>query len=42
MCWMAGPWALMTGTALVTALTLRREFASGSRRAILADLGDRR
>lgn len=42
MCWIAGPWALMTGTALVTALTLRREFASGSRRAILADLGDRR
>lgn len=42
MCWMAGPWALMAGTALVTALTLRREFASGSRRAILADLGDRR
>lgn len=42
MCWMASPWALMAGTALVTALTLRREFASGSRRAILADLGDRR
>ena len=40
--WLLGPWGLMAGTAIVTALTLRREFASGSRRAILADLGERR
>lgn len=40
--WLAGPWGLIAGTALVTGLTLRREFASGSRRAILEDLGDRR
>ena len=40
--WLAGPIGLVVGTVLVTALTLRREFASGSRRAILRDLGDRR
>lgn len=40
--WLFGSWGLIGGTAIVTALTLRREFASGSRRAILADLGDRR
>ena len=40
--WLAGPIGLGVGTVLVTALTLRREFASGSRRAILRDLGDRR
>ena len=40
--WLAGPWGLIAGTAIVTAMTLRREFASGSRRAILRDLGERR
>lgn len=37
--WMAGPWGLMLGTAIVSAMTLRREFASGSRQAILRDIG---
>ncbi|WP_134726141.1 DUF599 domain-containing protein [Paracoccus luteus] len=37
--WMAGPWGLMLGTAIVSSMTLRREFASGSRRAILRDMG---
>lgn len=40
--WLAGPWGLIAGTVVVTGMTLRREFASGSRRAILEDLGDRR
>lgn len=40
--WLAGPLGLVIGTLIVTATTLRREFASGSRRAILADLGERR
>ena len=39
--WLAGPWGLITGTVVVTGMTLRREFASGSRRAILEDLGER-
>ncbi|MDO5370700.1 DUF599 domain-containing protein [Paracoccus sp. (in: a-proteobacteria)] len=37
--WLAGAWGLMLGTMVVTSITLRREFASGSRRAIVADLG---
>lgn len=37
--WLAGPWGLIAGTMVVTGMTLRREFASGSRRAIIADLG---
>lgn len=40
--WLAGPWGLIAGTVVVTTMTLRREFASGSRRAILEDLGERR
>ncbi|SDK85887.1 DUF599 domain-containing protein [Paracoccus chinensis] len=40
--WLAGPWGLIAGTVVVTGMTLRREFASGSRRAILEDLGERR
>ena len=39
--WLAGPWGLIAGTVVVTGMTLRREFASGSRRAILEDLGER-
>ncbi|MBB1496841.1 DUF599 domain-containing protein [Paracoccus sp. MC1862] len=39
--WLAGAWGLMLGTVVVTSITLRREFASGSRRAIVADLGRR-
>ena len=41
LCWLLGPWGLVAGTAAVTALTLRREFASHSRRAVLDDLGHR-
>ena len=37
--WLAGPWGLMLGLAIVSAMTLRREFASGSRQAILNDMG---
>lgn len=37
--WLLGPWGLIAGTVVVTSMTLRREFASGSRRAILDDLG---
>ena len=33
--WLAGPLALLVTTIAVLAVTLRREFASGSRRAIL-------
>lgn len=40
--WLAGPLGLIAGTMVVTGMTLRREFASGSRRAILEDLGERR
>lgn len=40
--WLAGPWGLIAGTVVVTGMTLRREFASGSRQAILEDLGERR
>ena len=40
--WLAGAWGLVAGTLIVTGMTLRREFASGSRHAILQDLGDRR
>lgn len=39
--WLAGPWGLMLGTVIVTGMTLRREFASGSRRAILQSLEQR-
>ena len=39
--WLAGPWGLLLGTAIVSAMTLRREFASGSRQAILHDMGRR-
>ena len=35
--WLAGPWALTLATVVVTWTTWRREFASGSRRAILAE-----
>lgn len=38
--WFLGPWGLIAGVALISAMTLRREFASGSRRAILRDLPD--
>lgn len=38
--WLAGPWGLMLGIVVVTTMTLRREFASGSRHAILRDLAD--
>lgn len=41
LCWLLGPWGLIAGTTVVTALTLRREFASHSRQAILEDLGQR-
>ena len=37
--WLAGPWGLLLGTVIVSAMTLRREFASGSRQAILHDMG---
>lgn len=40
--WLAGPFGLIAGTVVVTGMTLRREFASGSRQAILEDLGERR
>lgn len=40
--WLAGPWGLMAGTAIVTALTLRREFASGSRQALLNERAQER
>jgi uncharacterized membrane protein len=33
--WLLGPWGLLTGTALATAILVRREFASQSRRVIL-------
>lgn len=36
--WLAGPFGLMAGTLVVTSMTLRREFASSSRRAILEDI----
>ncbi|AXC50915.1 DUF599 domain-containing protein [Paracoccus suum] len=35
--WLIGPWALTLATIVVTWSAWRREFASGSRRAILAD-----
>lgn len=38
--WLAGPWGLVLGVVVVTTMTLRREFASGSRQAILRDLPD--
>lgn len=37
--WLAGGWGLILGTAIVTSITLRREFRSNSRRAIMADIG---
>lgn len=36
--WLAGPWALTLATVAVLWTTWRREFASASRRALLADL----
>ncbi|WP_299359452.1 DUF599 domain-containing protein [uncultured Paracoccus sp.] len=36
--WLLGPLGLVTGVAIVTTTSLRREFASGSRRAILREL----
>lgn len=36
--WLAGPWALVAGTAVVLFVTWRREFASTSRRVILRAL----
>lgn len=36
--WLAGPWGLMAGTAVVVFVTLRREFASTSRQVILRSL----
>ncbi len=33
--WLLGPWGLLTGTALATAILIRREFASVSRQVIL-------
>ncbi|MBU3031827.1 DUF599 domain-containing protein [Paracoccus marinaquae] len=36
--WLAGPWALMVGTAVVLFVTWRREFASNSRQVILRSL----
>lgn len=33
--WLLGPWGLLTGAVLATAVLLRREFASASRRVIL-------
>ena len=38
LCWLAGAWALLAGTAVVIFVTLRREFASTSRRVILRSL----
>lgn len=40
--WLAGPWGLVAGTMLVTGLTLRREFASGSRQALLDEMAEER
>lgn len=40
--WFLGPWGLVAGTLLISGMTLRREFASGSRRAILSDPATRR
>ncbi|MFN3994167.1 MAG: DUF599 domain-containing protein [Tabrizicola flagellatus] len=34
--WLLGPWGLAVGTGLATAILIRREFASTSRRVILA------
>ncbi|MDP3195516.1 DUF599 domain-containing protein [Tabrizicola sp.] len=34
--WLLGPWGFLTGTVLATGILLRREFASHSRRVILA------
>ena len=34
--WLLGPWGLLAGTVLATGILLRREFASHSRRVILA------
>ncbi|MFN4204236.1 MAG: DUF599 domain-containing protein [Tabrizicola sp.] len=34
--WLLGPWGLAAGTVLATAILIRREFASTSRRVILA------
>ncbi|MDM7458427.1 MAG: DUF599 family protein, partial [Paracoccus sp. (in: a-proteobacteria)] len=36
--WLAGPWALLSGTAVVLFVSWRREFASTSRRVILRAL----
>lgn len=36
--WLAGPWVLMLGTAVVLFVTWRREFASTSRRVIMRSL----
>lgn len=38
LCWLAGGYALLAGTAVVIFVTLRREFASTSRRVILRSL----
>jgi uncharacterized membrane protein len=34
--WLLGPWGLLAGTVLATGVLLRREFASHSRKVILA------
>lgn len=34
--WLLGPWGLLAGTVLATAILIRREFASQSRKVILA------
>jgi len=36
--WLAGPWALLAGVAVVLFVTWRREFASTSRQVILRNL----
>ncbi|HRO13562.1 MAG TPA: DUF599 domain-containing protein [Paracoccus sp. (in: a-proteobacteria)] len=36
--WLGGPWGLLAGTGVVVVMTLLREFASPSRKAILRDM----
>ena len=36
--WLIGPWALIVATVLTSAVLIRREFASHSRRVMLEDL----
>lgn len=38
LCWLAGTWGLLAGTAVVLYVTWRREFASASRQVILRNL----